>query len=187
MIGILPLRAIAFQSLFLLLAISIEALVLFRFLLDLDYKTSVRYATTLNLFSTVVGWLIFFSIQSFLPEYLRVQLISYFFFEHFFPNPWQAGITPILTVIALGVFMGVFFLEYQGLILIEKMLGKYKPVETKDVKKRSRGSYSPLDAGLIFKQDNQAYAVLVANACSFSTILFLLFFRWLEQFVFPVV
>jgi hypothetical protein len=186
MVWILPLRAIAFQSLFLLLAISIEALVLFRFLFALDYKASVRYATTLNLLSTVVGWLLFLSIQTFLPEYLRVQLISYFFFEHFFPNPWQAGITPAFVVTALGVFIGVFLLEHQALILIEKMLEKYQPEDTKETKKRIRGSYSPLEAGLIFKRDNQVYAVLVANACSFSAILFLMFIRWLEQFVFPL-
>lgn len=181
MIGILPLRAIAFQSLFLLLAISIEALVLFKLLPDLDYKTSARYSTSINLFSTVLGWLIFFSIQFFLPEDLRIQLISYFFFEHFFPNPWATRVTPILTVTVLGIFMGVFFFEYQGLILLERMLEKRKPEETKDVKKRTRGSYSPLEPGLIFKQNNQAYAVLVANACSFSVILFLLFIRWLER------
>jgi hypothetical protein len=187
MVWILPLRAIAFQSLFLLLAISIEALVLFRFLSSLDYKTSVRYSTTINLFSTIVGWLVFFGVQAFLPEYLRVQLISYFFFEHFLPNPWEAGITPTLVMIALGTFMGVFFLEYQALILIEKMLEKYKPREVQDGKRGSRRGYSSLNPVLILKGDNQAYAVLVANAFSSSVILFLLFFRWLEQLVFPVV
>ena len=171
MIGILPLRAIAFQSLFLLLAISIEAVVLFKLLPDLDYKTSARYSASINLFSTVIGWLVFFSVQFFLPEALRIQLISYFFFERFFPNPWATRVTPILTVTMLGIFMGVFFLEYQWLILIE----------TKDVKRRIRGSYSPLEAGLVLRQNNQGYAVLVANACSFSAILFLLFIRWLER------
>lgn len=181
MIWILPLRAIAFQSLFLLLAISIEAVVLFKLLPDLDYKTSAKYSTSINLFSTVVGWLVFFSVQVFLPETLRIQLISYFFFERFFPNPWATRVTPILTVTMLGIFMGVFFLEYQWLILIERMLGKRKIEETKDVKRRIRGSYSPLEAGLILKQNNQTYAVLVANACSFSAVLFLLFIRWLER------
>lgn len=181
MIWILPLRAIAFQSLFLLLAISIEALVLFKFLPALDYKTSARYATSINLLSTVIGWLAFFSVQFFLPEDLRIQLISYFFFEHFFPNPLSASVTPILAVTALGIFLGVFFVEYQGLIQIERMLEKRKLEETQEAKKRSRGSYSPLELGVISKQNNQAYAVLVANACSFSAILFLLFIRWLER------
>ncbi len=181
MIWILPLRAIAFQSLFLLLAISIEALVLFRLLPELDYRASARYSTSINLFSTVVGWLVFFTVQYFLPEGLRLQLISYFFFEHFFPDPLSANVTPILAVTALGIFMGVFFLEYQGLILIERMLGKRKLEGTQEAKKRIRGSYSPLEPGVIFKENNQAYAVLVANACSFSAILFLLFIRWLER------
>jgi hypothetical protein len=180
MIEILPLRAIAFQSLFLLLAISLEALVLFK-LLGLDYKASARYSTSINLFSTVVGWIVFFSIQIFLPADLRIQLISYFFFEHFFPNPWANRVTPILIVTMLGIFIGVFFLEYQGLILLERMLEQRKPEETQEARKRIRGGYSRLESGITFRQNNQAYAVLVANACSFSVILFLLFIRWLEH------
>ncbi len=181
MIWILPLRAIVFQSLFLLLAIAIEAAVLFNFLPNLDYKTSARYSASINLLSTVVGWIIFFTVQALSPEELRIQLISYFFFEHFFPNPLFANVTPILAVIALGIFLGVFFLEYQGLIQIERMLEKRQLEATQEAKKRIRGGYSPLEPGAIFKENNQAYAVLVANACSFSVILFLLFIRWLER------
>lgn len=181
MIEILPLRAIAFQSLFLLLAISLEALVLYKLLPDLDYKTSARYSMSMNLFSTVVGWLVFFSVQVFLPADLQIQLISYFFFEKFFPNPWANRVTPILVVTMLGIFMGVFFLEYQGLVLLERMLEKRKPEEAQEARKRIRGGYSRLESGIPFKQNNQAYAVLVANACSFSVILFLLFIRWLER------
>ena len=46
---VLPLRAIAFQILCLLIAIAIEAYVL-RQTLRLGYKTSVRYAASMNLF-----------------------------------------------------------------------------------------------------------------------------------------
>jgi hypothetical protein len=197
--GVLPLRAIAFQTIFLMLAIALEAIVFF-WQLNLDYRTSIRYTATLNLLSTVVGWLFFFITQALLPEGLRIQLISYFFFERFFPNPWAPGIMPILVVSGLGIFFGVFLLEFLGLDLLERILEKKKPADAakkeeakpeKDSGKDSDSDSKPKEKpqrfrrraeGYVFKSDNRAYVVLVANSLSFSVILLFLFIRWLAQY-----
>jgi hypothetical protein len=193
---VLPLRAIAFQSIFLMLAIALEAIVFF-WQLELDYRTSIRYTATLNLLSTIVGWVIFFVVQSFLPEGLRIQLISYFFFERFFPNPWMAGLTPILAVSGLSIFFGVFLVEFGGLELLDRILEKKKTAkgDEKDSKKDSEQDsgkdskpkenltrFRSRAEGYVFKSDNRAYVVLVANALSFTIILLFLFIRWLAQY-----
>lgn len=181
-LGVLPFRAIAFQILFLLVAISLEALILYR-RLAFDYKTSVRYAATINLLSTFVGWIIFFNVQQVLPEALRIQLISLFFFERVFPNQWSASVTPMLTLTALGTFLGVVIVEYQGLTLLETLLETRKPQEETDSILRSRDRFRMrrLEGGILFKRNDRAYTILVANSLSFSAILIMLLFRWLDQ------
>jgi hypothetical protein len=173
--GVLPLRAIAFQGLFLLIAIALEAIVYFK-QLDFDYKTSVRYAASVNLFSTSIGWLLFFNLQVLLPPPLKDQLISYFFFERFFPNPWAPSIAPLLALSGLIIFLGVFLLELKSLELLDLLLEKVKPGDTLMSREDSRTSRLR-HHGIMFKSNSRAYAVLVANAYSFSVILFLLIIR----------
>ncbi|MDX2228075.1 MAG: hypothetical protein NW220_00465 [Leptolyngbyaceae cyanobacterium bins.349] len=181
--GVLPARAIAFQILFLLVAIALEALVLYR-RLPYDYKTSVRYAATINLLSTFVGWVFFFNVQQLLPEDLRIQLISFFFFERFFPNGWAEGMAPLVITTALGIFLGVIVTEYQGLTLLETILETRKPdAETESIlKSRDRFKFQRLQEGsVLFKKNDRAYTLLVANSLSFSVILVILLLRWLDQ------
>lgn len=180
--GVLPLRAIAFQILFLLIAISLEALILYR-RLNFDHQTSVRYATSINLFSTFIGWLIFFNVQAVLPEEWRVQLISFFFFERFFPNPWSPSVAPVLTLLALGTFLGVVFVEVQGLNLLETMMETRSPdADTSIIRPRERLRFQRLDEkGLLFQKSDRAYTVLVANSLSFTAVLIVLLIRWLDQ------
>jgi hypothetical protein len=177
--GVLPLRAIAFQGLFLLIAIALEAIVYFK-RLGFDYKTSVRYAASVNLFSTFIGWLIFFNLQTLLPPPLKEQLVSYFFFERFFINPWAPSIAPLLALSGLIVFMGVFLLELKSLELLDLVLGKVKTEDTLLIREDTRTSRLR-QQGVLFKSNSRAYAILVANAYSFSAILFLLIIRSVER------
>ncbi|MBM0740514.1 hypothetical protein JOY44_02590 [Phormidium sp. CLA17] len=176
--GVLPLRAIAFQGLFLLIAIALEAIVYFR-QLGFDYKTSVRYAASINLFSTVVGWLICFNLQALLPQALKDQLLSYFFFERFFSNPWASSIAPLVALSGLIVFIGVFLLEFKGLDLLDFLLGNVKPEDA--LQSRDNSRISRLRQQGVIKSNSRAYAVLVANAYSFSATLFLLIVRSVER------
>lgn len=185
--GILPIRAIAFQILFLLVAIALEAIVLYR-RLPYDYKSSVRYAATMNLLSTFVGWVIFFNAQQILPEELRIQLISLFFFERSFANYWEAGVPPILVMSALFTFLGVVMVEYQALTILETILETRKPQESSEsiLKSRDRYKFRRLeDGGILFKKNDRAYTILVANSLSFSAILIILLFRWFDQTLLP--
>lgn len=182
--GVLPARAIAFQILFLLVAIALEAIVLYR-RLPYGYKVSVQYATTINLLSTLVGWVIFFNLQQVLPEDLRVQLISFFFFERFFANSWIGSMAPMIVTTALGIFLGVIVTEYQGLTVLETVLETRKPQEGNEaaiLRSRERYKFRRLEeGGILFKKNDRAYTILVANSLSFSAILLILLFRWLDQ------
>ena len=175
---ILPLRAVVFQALFLLIAIALEAWVFYRTLGLDDYKASMQYAISVNLLSTFIGWLCFFISQPWLPLTWNVQLISFIFFENFHADPFFLNVAPVLVVFALGMFLGTFFIKLKGLDLLERLLEKeQKPaslVETRSV--RFRGRQTPPA-----RSNSRIYAVLVANALSFSVILLLLFLRLVEQ------
>lgn len=177
--NVVPLRAIVFQFLFVLVAIAIEALILYR-LLDIDYKTSAQYAISVNLFSTIVGWIAFFTCLRFIPPGIKIQLISYIFFEQFFDNNWIETISPILILICAMIFFGTFWVKVKGLELLEFMLGKTdrKEQTPEDQTGRFRGRMKKATDG---KSESKAYAIFVANACSFSAILLLLFVRFVEQ------
>lgn len=182
MFEVLPLRAVVFQCLFLLIAIAIEALVLYR-TLSLDYKTSMQYAISVNLLSTFIGWLCFFASQPVLPVVWRVQLISFIFFEHFYADPLMLNVAPVLVVFTLGMFLGTFLIKLKGLDFLEMLLERnQKPDSAIEEKPKRRGRQEQLVG---FRSNSKIYAVLVANASSFSAILLLLFLRLVEQYYLP--
>lgn len=175
---VVPLRAIAFQILFLLVAIAIEAFVLHRYL-EIDYKTSVRYAATINLFSTFVGWLIFFGVEPLLPFDQQTQFISYIFFEQIFPASQLSGLSSFVIILSLVAFLGTFLIKWQGLEFLEFLLEKRpKPEAEADETPRFRGRDHQLRG---IRVNSRSYAVFVANSASFSAILLLLFLRLLDQ------
>lgn len=179
MFEVLPLRAVVFQSLFLLIAIAIEALIFYR-TLDLDYKASMQSAISVNLLSTFIGWLCFFIGQPFLPLEWRVQLISFIFFEHFYADPFLLNVAPVLVTFTLGMFLGTFIIKLKGLefldLLLERNQTPTSAIEEKHIRFRNKQSQL-----VGFRTNSRMYAVLVANAASFSAILLLLFFRLIEQ------
>jgi hypothetical protein len=181
-VNVLPLRAIAFQFLFLLVAIAIEGMVLRQFLTveekPIDYKTSMQYSATVNLLSTFVGWIVFFAVQPFLPPQVRLQLINYVFFERITTESW---LMPALVLTGLGIFLGTFLVELQGLEILEWLLdrkGVKKETEDSGRTGRFRGRRNQ-NVGFQFTQ--QISALLVGNALSFSAILLILFSRLVEQ------
>lgn len=86
---VLPLRAVVFQALLLLISIALESVV-FQRILNISRKTATQFSATLNLLSTFIGWLCFFVIQSITPGFLQIQLIRYIFFDRFVSlNPFS--------------------------------------------------------------------------------------------------
>ena len=102
---VLPLRAIVFQTLLLLISIAIESMI-FQRLLNISRKTATAYSATLNLLSTFIGWLCFFVIQSILPRFLQTQLIRYIFFDRF------------VSANTFSVFQNSFYFLALGIVLI---------------------------------------------------------------------
>ncbi len=173
MTDVLPLKAILFQLLFVVLAIAIEAIVLQRYL-GIGRKTSIQYTATANLLSTVVGWFIFFVAAPLLPPDWQLQLVNFVFFD-------LTNNTPILVGLAFLTFLGTFVVKLQSLQWLDLILENKKPdeAEAKDVAKfRGRSGQRQAFANV----PSRALAVLWANAASFSAIALIIALR---TFSFP--
>jgi hypothetical protein len=176
-LGVLPLRAIAFQSLLLLVAIALEATLL-RQRLKLGYQTSMQYAATLNLLATSLGWLIFLTLESLLPPDLRTQVISYVLFNRFYGNFWGDKIPVLVVGAGIACFFLTFWVKLQGLNLLLMMM-KQSPIaiEAEPDSESRQERYALARQGQVGGQrDYSPYtlAVLEANALSFAAILLLL-------------
>lgn len=173
MTDVLPLKAILFQLLFVVLAIAIEAIVLQRYL-GIGRKTSIQYTATANLLSTVVGWFIFFVVTPLLPPDWQLQVVNFVFFD-------LTNNTPILVGLAFLTFLGTFIVKFQSLEWLDLILENKKTAEAeaKDIAKfRGRAGQRQPFANV----PNRALAVLWANAASFSAITLIIALR---MFSFP--
>ncbi|MBE9111034.1 hypothetical protein IQ273_16625 [Nodosilinea sp. LEGE 07298] len=176
-LGIMPLRAIAFQSLLLMVAIVLEAMVL-RQQLRLGYRTSMQYAATLNLLATSLGWVAFLAIEAVLPLALRSQIISYVLFNRFYTNSWLDALPVVVVVVAIAAFFITYWIKLQGLLWLLQLLGQ-KPVDTtpEAIEDNRRQRYERARRAQVEEQRGnspRALAVLQANALSFTAILVLL-------------
>jgi len=178
-LGLLPLRAIAFQCVLLLVAIALEGALL-RQRLRVGFQTSMQYATTLNLMATSLGWLGFLALESVLPEALRTQVMSYVLFNRFYANGVNRTLPLLILVAGFGAFFATFWIKYQGLEWLLRLLGR-RPVEgNTDLRKTNRQERydrARQGRGLRSATSNHLVAVLEANALSFSAVLLLLLLR----------
>lgn len=172
---ILPLRAILFQFLLLLVSIAVEAVVLHR-KLRLSHRTSIEYAASINLWSSVLGWLFFFIVQANLSKAARLQLISYIFFNNFYQT-FQALPTTVIVVAVFSFFL-VCYLEYKGLDLLQAIL---QSSQESQIKKDDQQTLplltSRLKKALQRTDTSKALVILLANAWSHVLILLFLFLR----------
>lgn len=180
----LPLRAIAFQIVFLLLSIAIEAVILHR-RLKISPQQSVQFATSINLLSTVLGWLVLFAFLT-LPGALPpnwslnadVALLNFVLFNQLSP-----GAASTLILLGFITFFASFFVKQLGLLSLKWLLQptlNFRPAsqssssQTKfvmrDPRTRQQGDALP-----------QAAAILAANAWSYSAIVLVLFARFLIE------
>jgi hypothetical protein len=175
---VLPLRAIAFQLLFLFLAIAIEAAVLNQ-RLNLGRKISMQYSATVNLLSTVVGWMLFFAVEPWLPSAARQLLVEYIFFG-------IRSLPTTLILIGFAAFVLTFALKLQGIEFLEMLLEKSKapvapPPERLKFQGRKRKQEITFDEG-----PNRPMAVLWANAFSFVAITVILIVRIWADALLPI-
>ncbi len=176
---VLPLRAIVFQMLFLSLAIAIEALV-FQKQWKLSRKASIEYSLGLNLFSTCLGWLVFFAVQSFLSPNLKKQIITFVFFNNIVENA-AVPIGLVYGEVALIVFLAFVFILIGELVFLDVWRNLVKEAPPAE-KQEESGRYRPtLTSSLYKRYYDSAKAritsstILVANAYSGTAILLMLF------------
>lgn len=166
---IMPLGIILFDFLFLILAIPIEACVL-KTRLKFDQKSSVFYATSINIFANISGWLIFFFVEPYLSPKYKSELLSYVFFNHF-----QLSSTyNLILFIAFIIFCVTFLFKtitLKLLLFIWNKSDKEKPAEEAVIPKRRslrRYNLNTLQGTSI------ATSVLIANSLSYSAITIIL-------------
>lgn len=170
-LGVLPLRMIVFQILFLLVAIALEAAVL-RQRLRLGYQPSVHYATTVNLLAVSIGWLVFFIIEPLTPILVRSQIISFVLFDRFYANAWSENLALTLVLVGFGCFFGTLLLKLQGLRWLMRLMGT-APTQQKPAQISRSERYAIARRGRIQigHASDITLAVLQANALSFSVLL----------------
>ncbi len=183
MFDVLPLRAVLFQFLFLMIAIAIDSVVFYRNVEELEYKSSVQYAAAANLFTTCLGWVIFFNIQPLLPLELKEQLISFIFFGQFFQNSWLNWVPQVLLGLTALMFCGTVIIKLIGLNLVERLLEKeLKPEDAEATFRRKR--LKRRQAWMHRVNPRQEFFMAVLRGCSysFSAILLILLVVYAEQF-----
>lgn len=176
---VLPLRGIIFQTLLLLVAIALEAIVLRR-RLRLGFQPSIRYAATINLVTVVLGWIVFLGFEPVLPAPVRTQIISYILFGNFYANSLSSSLGVIVVVAGLITFFLTFWTKATALIWLTWILGDplVKPISKQNV---NRFRYRRPTTGEA-ETSPHMLAVLQANAVSFTAVLLLLLLRyWFSQ------
>ncbi len=167
---ILPIGAIFFEILFLLAAIPIEAYVLNKWL-KFDKRTSIFYAIALNVFSSVIGWIVFFMIEPMLPIAIKAELINYVFFNKL----QDPSIGTMIVLLSFTIFISSFLVKFLLMkIFIIFMDEGGKKTETEIISSQQRASYMN-----IAKLQNTSLitATLIANSLSYSAITFIMLIR----------
>jgi hypothetical protein len=166
-----PIGTILFNFLFLMVAMATEGYVLSK-RLRYDKRISAFYAIAINLFSSILGWLIFFIVEPRLSLPLKFELFNYVFFNRLDFSP---GNITLISTIGLVVFIGTFLVKYLFLVLFtlsmrDPLFQKKQsaPVDPRDTRRVYRGNR---------QNTNVVTATLIANSLSYSAILLIVIIR----------
>jgi hypothetical protein len=141
----------------------------------------VQYATSLNLWSVVLGWLTFFVLESLLPQLLRIQIVNFILFDHPIGSQLDTP-NPQLISIGIVIFFFSFTIKIIGLEIINKWIHD-QPEQFKmssDVSNKRPSLFNQPKRKITQPQPNPAFAVLLANAYSYSAILLILILRFMD-------
>ncbi|NES94126.1 MAG: hypothetical protein F6K32_02685 [Desertifilum sp. SIO1I2] len=116
---LLPLRAVVFQLLLIVVAIAIESF-LFHVRFGYGRKTCVEYAALTNLTAVILGWLTFFYVELVLPIHLEDELMGFIFF-----GQWTSASLFWLTLIGIMIFFSSLAVKIKTFEMIEA-IQKYK-------------------------------------------------------------
>ncbi|MGF1500046.1 MAG: filament integrity protein FraC [Elainellaceae cyanobacterium] len=178
---VLPFRLIVNQALLLLLAIAIEAMVL-RQRLRYPPRKSIEYSASLNLWSTLIGWLIFFAAAGSIPfiPALRMELINFIFF-----NRWSTDLFSGLVIVGFFTFFITVIVELVGFILLQWLRQEQESLEssygrsrrglTLDIlPRRSRRGLVASTSTDEVREASRLSALLAANAVSYLAVVVVL-------------
>ncbi|MGV0106815.1 filament integrity protein FraC [Nostoc sp. DSM 114167] len=168
---VFPIGGFLFDFLFVLIAIPIEAYVLHS-RLKFDKKTSTFYAISINLFSSVIGWFIFFVSEPMLPIQVKSELINYVFFNNFKSTNTQPFIILTACIIFFTTFLMKFFILRVLLFSLNESFVT-KEEEPKTSQRLQRRRFITLN----FQNTNLVTTVLIANSLSYTAITIILLFR----------
>lgn len=179
--AVLPLQTFLFQFLFLLVAIALEARVLYR-RMRISRRVSAEFATFINLLAASIGWVVYFMIQNWIPLPIKDQLISYIFFDRLL-GPQPENLTLLIVGAGVVIFFAAFLIKLKGLDLLEAFL--QEPAKENDSSQATQKRPWPtlsnrLDDAIAPPPPNHATTILLANAYSYSAISLLLFLRFLQ-------
>ncbi|MFB2769913.1 filament integrity protein FraC [Pelatocladus sp. BLCC-F211] len=163
---VVPLGAILFSFLFLLISIPLEAYIL-NSVLKFDKKTSSFYAICMNLFSNVVGWIIFFLIEPFMSIRLKTGLMNLIFFDQILPS-----IINLMILTAFIVFFGTFLVKS---FILRAALISLTDFWKKQDESDSQKVLSRREFKMRLQTKNIFTSVLIANALSYTAVVLILF------------
>ncbi len=171
---VFPFGVILFDFLFLLVAIPVEAFILHT-RLKFDKKTSSFYAISINIFSNVIGWVIFFILEpSNLFNNYKAQLINFLLYNRL-NEQLYGGIVMAGFITFFGTLM-VKFLLLRLFIISLSNPGEKKPEPQPEYtillqRKTRRGYRRGWQSTSLFT------TTLIANSLSYSAITLVVLFR----------
>jgi hypothetical protein len=167
---ILPIGAIFFEILFLLTAISVEAYVLHKWL-KFDKRTSIFYAIALNVFSSVIGWIVFFTVEPMLSIPIKAELINYVFFNKI----KASSISTMIILLSFTIFIATFLVKFLLMKILIIFMGEGgKNTQPEISSSQQRASYMNI---VKLQNTNLITATLIANSLSYSAITFIILIR----------
>lgn len=171
---VFPFGVILFDFLFLLVAIPVEAFILNR-RLKFDKRTASFYAIAMNVFSNVIGWVVFFILEptNFFNDY-KSQLISFLLYNRLNGQVY-GGIVMAAFTTFFGTLMVKFLLLRLFIITLSNPGEKKAEPEPEDTillqRKTRRGYRKGWQSTSLFT------TILIANSLSYSAITLVVIFR----------
>ncbi|MGB3640099.1 MAG: filament integrity protein FraC [Rivularia sp. (in: cyanobacteria)] len=171
---VFPFGVILFDFLFLLVAIPVEAFILNK-RLKFDKKTSTFYAISINIFSNVIGWVIFFILEptNFFNSY-KSQLINFLLYNRLNDRVY-GGIVMAGFTTFFGTLMIKFGLLRLFILSLSNPGEKKAEPQPEDTTLLQRKSRRRNRKG--FQSTSLFTTTLIANSLSYSAITLVVLFR----------
>ncbi|MBV6627608.1 MAG: filament integrity protein fraC [Rivularia sp. (in: Bacteria)] len=171
---VFPSGVILFDFLFLLIAIPVEAYILNK-RLKFDKRTSSFYAISMNVFSNVIGWVIFFILEpnNFFDRY-KSQLINFLLYNRL-DGEVYGGIVFAAFTTFFGTLMVKFLLLRLFIIALSNPGEKKPEPEPEDTILLQRKSRRAHRTG--WQSTSLFTTTLIANSLSYSAITLVVLFR----------